>query len=139
MKVRVLTEERTTTPLDNNPLYVEGVHMLNGLEDDEMYSFLDEHPMIVPLFDIDVLSSVELYIASTANQDAPHEPVPESVKELQHTRDALDWESTIYQRVKASTMEEVILGSATKPHTLKIAKDLATDERSVLLGLLTKY
>ena len=33
--------------------------MLNGFAGDEMDSFLDEHPTIVPLFEIDVLTAVE--------------------------------------------------------------------------------
>ena len=38
-----MTEAWTPTPIDN-PLYVEGVHMLDGLTDDEMNSYLEEHP-----------------------------------------------------------------------------------------------
>ena len=55
-KVCVTTEARNPTPIDNNPLYAEGVHMLDGLTDNEMNSFLNEHPTIMPLFKIDVLS-----------------------------------------------------------------------------------
>ena len=60
--------------------------MLNGLADEEMDSVLDEHPTIVPLFEIHVLTAVEPYLADTsmANQEAPHEPNPEAVKELGH-------------------------------------------------------
>ena len=58
MKVRIVTEERITTPHDNSLLYA-GVHMLNGFGDDKMDSFLDDHPMIVPLLEIDVLMAVE--------------------------------------------------------------------------------
>ena len=139
-KVRVVTEERIMMPRQQ-PLYAEGVHMLNGLADDEMESFLDEHPTIVPLFEIDVLTVVEPYLAETnrSRQEAPCELDPEFVKELQHGRDALDRELVISQQVKASTLEEVNLSSSTEPRTLKIAKDLASEERSALLGLLTKY
>ena len=73
-------------PLDNNPLYAEGVHILNGLANDEMDSFLDEHPTI-----------------NTVDQEAPRKPDPKLVKELQHTRDALDRELAISQCLKAST------------------------------------
>ena len=38
--------------------------MLDGLADDEMNSFVDEHPTIVPLFKIDVFSVVEPYVPS---------------------------------------------------------------------------
>ena len=94
-KVQIVTKACIETPPDNNPLYVEGVHMLNGLGDDEMKSFLDDHPTIVPLFEIDVFATVEPYIASSADLEAPHEPNLESVQELQHTRDALDRELAI--------------------------------------------
>ena len=48
------------TPLDISPLYAEGVHMLDDLTDEEMDHFLEEHPTIVPLFEIDVLMAIEL-------------------------------------------------------------------------------
>ena len=38
--------------------------MLDGLTDDKMNCFLDEHPTIMPVFEIDVLSSVESYVAT---------------------------------------------------------------------------
>ena len=78
--------------------------MLNGLVDDEMDSFLDEHHTIIPLLKIDILTAVEPYLADTsmANQEAPHEPNPEAVKELGHARDPLDQELAISQLVKAT-------------------------------------
>ena len=48
--------------------------MLDGLVEDEMNSFLDEHPTIVPLFEIDVLSAVEPFIANTLDHNASYEP-----------------------------------------------------------------
>ena len=122
-------------------VYAEGVNMLNGLLDDEMESFFEEHPKIVPLFKINILMVVEPYLAETnrSRQEAPCELDPESIKELQHARDALDRELAILQWVKASTLEEVNFGSSTEPQTLKIAKDIASKERLALLVLLTEY
>ena len=57
--------------------------MLDGLTSDEMNTFLDEHPTIVPIFKINVLSAIEPYLANTINHKAPHEPDQDSVKELQ--------------------------------------------------------
>ena len=57
--------------------------MLDGLTDIEMHDFLEENPTIVPLFEIDVLSAVEPYIAATSKHDNLHEPDPTSLKELQ--------------------------------------------------------
>ena len=77
-KIRVITEERITTPPDTSSLYAEGVHMLNGLTEDKMDHFLEEHPTIVPLFEIDVLTMVEPYVSELAleeNKD-PHKPDP---------------------------------------------------------------
>ena len=54
--------------------------MLDGLADDEMNTFQDEHPAIVPLFEIDVLSAIEPYLANAINHEAPHEPDQDSVK-----------------------------------------------------------
>ena len=57
-----MTEARTLTPIDHSPLYAEGVHML------------EEHPTIVPLFEVDVLSAMEPYIATNSKPDELHEP-----------------------------------------------------------------
>ena len=94
-KVRILTEAQTPTPPNNSPTYAEGVHMIDGLTDDEMNSFLDEHPTIVPLFEINVLSVVEPYVTNPIDHKYSHEPDPTSMKELQQARDALDRELAI--------------------------------------------
>ena len=51
----------------------------------------------------------------------------------------LDRELAISQQVKVSTLEEINLGFPIELRTLKIAKELASDERSALVGLLTEY
>ena len=58
-KVRIITEERVRTALNTSPLYVEGVHMLDGLADDEVDDFLDDHPTIIPLFEINAIPTIE--------------------------------------------------------------------------------
>ena len=42
--VRVITEEQIHNPKDTTPLYVEGVHMLDGLAEEEVDYFLEDHP-----------------------------------------------------------------------------------------------
>ena len=42
-------------PHNNTPLYVEGVHMLDRLADEEVDDFLEDHPTIIPLFEIDTI------------------------------------------------------------------------------------
>mgnify|MGYP000739397186 CR=1 FL=1 len=104
--------------------------MLNGLADDEIESFLDEHPTIIPLFKVDVLRTVEPYLVkiNMAEQEAPHDPNLALIEELRHARDLLEHELTISHRVKASTLEDINLGSSTKPRTLKITKALTSKE-----------
>ena len=50
-KVRLIIEERISTPQNTTPLYAEGIHMLDGLAEEEVDHFLEEHPNIVPLFE----------------------------------------------------------------------------------------
>ena len=57
-KVRPITEERISTPQNTTPLYAEGVHMLDGLAEEEVDHFLEEHPTIVSLFEIDVILAI---------------------------------------------------------------------------------
>ena len=57
-QIRVIIEELIATPPNTRPLYAEGVHKLDGLDDEAMDHFLEEHPRIVPLFEIDVLKAV---------------------------------------------------------------------------------
>ena len=54
-KVRIITEECLLMPHNNTPLYVEGVHMLDRLADEEVDDFLEDHPTIIPLFEIDTI------------------------------------------------------------------------------------
>ena len=51
-KVRIITEERISTPQNTTPLYMEGVHMLDGITDEEVEHFLEEYPAIVPLEEV---------------------------------------------------------------------------------------
>ena len=84
-----------------------------------MNSFLDEHPTIVPLFEVDILSVVEPYVATDSKHDEPYGPDPTSMEELQQAHDALECESEISQRVKASTLEDLNLGSPDAPRKSK--------------------
>ena len=73
-KVRVPMEESTTIRKEISPLYAEEIHMLEGLEDEELERYLDENPRIVPLFEIDVRGTADSYaspIGSTSHDDEP--------------------------------------------------------------------
>ena len=52
------------------PLYAESIDMLDGLADDEIDWYLDEHPKIVPLFEMDVVEVVIPYITGEENDAA---------------------------------------------------------------------
>ena len=125
-KVQLLTEERISTPQNTTPLYAEGVHMLDGLAEEEVDHFLGEHPTIVPLFEIDVISAIGSSIAKVVTKDAFNqtEPDPTTIAELRHARDAFERELAISQLVKTSTLESLNLGFDGDPWTLKIANNL---------------
>ena len=83
-KVRIITEERLTTPHNTTPLYAEGVHMLAGLADKEVDDFLEDHPTIIPLFEIDAISAVGTPLDEEVTEDAlsQHEPNSTNIAEL---------------------------------------------------------
>ena len=62
-KVHVAKEEQVPIPKDAPPLYTKGVHMLDGLADDEVNSFFKDHLKIIPLFDIDIVEAVNPYVS----------------------------------------------------------------------------
>ena len=75
------------------PLYAEEIHMLEGLEDEELEKYLGENPQIVPLFEIDAIEKTETYTtpATAAEQDyEDNEPNDEAIIELHRVHDAFD-------------------------------------------------
>ena len=69
--------------------------MLEGLEDTELETYLDENLRIVLLFEIDVLGIANEYVSKSAPNDDKYEPDPESVLELSRVRDAFEREMEI--------------------------------------------
>ena len=114
-KVRLITEERISMPQNTTPLYAEGMHMLDGLAEEKVVEAITE----------EVLTQAE--------------PYPTTIVELHHARNAFERELTICQRVKASTLKSLDLGSDGNPRTPKISNNLLPDERSALIRLLTEY
>ena len=115
--------------------------MLDGLADEEVDDFLEDLPTIIPLFETDAIPAIgtpldEEVTEATLPQD---EPDPSTIAELRHARDAFERELAISQRVKASTLESLNLGSDENPRTLQIANNLPTGERATLIRLLTDY
>ena len=115
--------------------------MLDGLVEEEVDDFLKDPPAIIPLFEIDTI----LAIGSPPDEDVMEDSLPQdkldatTIAELRHARDAFERDLTISQRVKASTLESLNLGSDENPRTLQIANNLLANERSALIRLLTDY
>ena len=89
------------------------MHMLDGLADEEVDDFLEDHPIIVPLFEIDAISAVgKPPDEDVTNDSLSHdEPNSTTITELCHAWGAFERELAISQRVKASTLESLNLGS----------------------------
>ena len=104
-------EENATIPKDISPLYAVEIHMLEGLEDEELECYLDENPRIIPLFEIDVRGTTDSYaspIGSTGHDDEPRE---EALVELQRAQEAFEREMEISRRVATTELEEVNMGT----------------------------
>ena len=115
--------------------------MLDGLADDEVDDFLDDHPTIIPLFEINSIPTVEPPKGEEVTEGTLPQDKPDSttVAELRHARDAFERELAISQWVRASTLKMINLGSDENPRTLQIPNNLPTSERAYLVQLLTDY
>ena len=115
--------------------------MLEGLVNEEVDHFMEERPTIVLLFQIDVVRAVSPYVSKPTNEerDIKQETTPTSVEELRYTRKALERELAISQCVKASTLDEINLGTIKNRRTLKVENELAPNECSALVGSFMEY
>ena len=117
-------EENTTIPKDISPLNAEEIHMLEGLEDEELKRYLDENPRIVPLLEIDVRETADSYIFPTGSTGQEDEPRKDALAELNWAQEAFDRKMEISRRVAATELEEVNMGTLAEQRTLSIAKTL---------------
>ena len=99
----------------------------------EQKAYLDDHPRIVPLFEIDIIETVVDYPASNMLQEEAYELDPKSLLELSRARAAFDWEMEISRRVSASTLEDVNVEMTTDPRVLSIAKDLPPSQKEEMI------
>ena len=60
--MRVPTQLRVGTSKELTTLYVESINMLDGQSDDEADRYLEEHPKIIPLFEVDMAEAVTPYV-----------------------------------------------------------------------------
>ena len=80
-------QESSPAPKEISPLYSKEIHMLEGLEDEELERYLDKNPCIVPLFEIDVGKTAESNaspIETTTNDDEPGE---DAIAELRRAQE----------------------------------------------------
>ena len=103
-KVRVPTEEMTGQPKGMTLLYAEDMNML-GVDNTKPEAYLDDHPRIIPLFEIDVIETAADYASPTTLHEEAYEPDPKSI------------------------MEEVNVGTTSDPRLLSIAKELLPDQK----------
>ena len=136
-KVRVPTQPHSSTGKELTPLYAEGINMLEGLADEEVDQYLQENPKIVPLFEIDVAEAVSPYILQPEEND--EEPDKEVILELRLAQEALEREMAVSQRIKASQLEEVNLGTTEDARPVHIAKEMTPDNKTAMITLLKEF
>ena len=74
--------------------------MLEGVDDKELEAYMEEHPRIEPLFEIDVMEAAAEYAIHKSTQDEAYEPDPASLMEFHKAQEALEKEMEISRRVK---------------------------------------
>ena len=74
------TQPRAGATKDATPLYAESIYMLDGLADEEVDRYLEEHPKIISLFEVDVAEAVTLYIVQP--EEVGKEPDRDAIREL---------------------------------------------------------
>ena len=88
-------EENKTLTKDVSPLYAEEIHMLEGLEDEELERYLEENPWIVPLFEIDVRGTADSYVVPNASMGQEDELGENTLAELQQAQEAFEREMEV--------------------------------------------
>jgi hypothetical protein len=79
-KIRIPTTKGRIPDKATNPVYVEGVNMLEGLTEEDADTFLQENPTLVALYEIDVVKEAEPY---QLTEEA-------AIVELRRAREALE-------------------------------------------------
>ena len=114
---------------------------MEGLAEEEVDRYLEEKPKLVQLFKIDVVELVTLYMADKdmEREEELREPDSKAVAELHYAQEALERGMERSQRVKASTLEEVNLGSILEPRALQVAKEMMPKAKDAMVEPLTEY
>ena len=105
--------------------------MLEGLPDEQEDQYLQGNPKIVPLFEMDIVEAISSYILQPDEND--EEQDKEVIRELRQAQEALEREMTVFERVKASQLEEVNLG------TIEDARLVTRDNKTEMFTLLKEF
>ena len=89
-KVRVPTQPRAGTIKEATPLYPESINRLDGLADEQVDRYLEEHPKIVPLFEVDITEAVIPYVTNQGKES--EEPDQEAIRELRQSKPSQDYQ-----------------------------------------------
>ena len=128
-------EESAPTPNEISPLYAEEIHMLEGLEDEELERYLDKNPRIVPLFEIDVDETAESYASPIKITGHGDEPSEDAIAELRRAQEAFEHEMEMSRRVAATELEEINMGTTEDPRNISIASNLPPTTRTEMIVL----
>ena len=116
-------------PKNMMPLYAEDINMLEGVDDKELEAYIEEHPRIILLFEIDVIEAATDYATHNPVNEDTYEPDPASIMELHKAREAFEKEMEISWRVTAAVLEEINIGTIVDPRLLSIAKELSPNTK----------
>ena len=71
--------------------------------------------------------------------DADEEPDRDAIQVLRQAQEALEREMAVWQRVKASQLEEVNLGTGEETRPVHVAKEMPPEEKSAMVTLLKEF
>ena len=86
---------------------------------------------------MDVAEAVTPYMKHW--EDELDEPDREVIRELWQSQESLEWEMAVSQRVKASWLEEVDLGTGEAPKPVNVAKEMPLEEKRATIELLKEF
>ena len=100
--------------------------MLEGVDDTELEAYLDDHPRIVPLFEIDIIETIADYAPTNTLLEEAYEPDPESIIELSRAVAAFEREMEISWRVVCLGIERSQCRNGGRPSTTFDCKRLTS-------------
>ena len=127
-KIRVSTKEKITTSRQCLPIHAEAVNMMEGLDEIEEKQYFNDNPKIIPLFEVDIVQALTPYVEDHPDTILVDE---QTLKEIRLQQEACEKEMLVYQRVQASSLEELNLAEddlESQPKAIIIAKEMRYEE-----------